>query len=124
MTGGRDRDSILADCTEALIGAIYLDSDFKTTNKTLLNKFEEDIVNAVAKGNLFTDYKTELQERLQKNPNVKIEYIVSKEEGPDHNKIFHMDLCVEKEKIASGSGKNKKEAEQMAAKMALKDLII
>lgn len=123
MTGGRTRESILADATEALIGSLYLDSDFKTTNRILLEKFEVDIVNAVFKGNLFTDYKTELQERLQKNPNVKIEYVVLKEEGPDHNKIFHMDLYVEGENIARGKGKNKKEAEQMAAKQALRDLL-
>lgn len=123
ITGGRERESILADATEALIGALYLDSDLKNTRKILLDKFEEDIVKAVAKGNLFTDYKTELQERLQKNPNVKVEYIVSKEEGPDHNKMFYMDLYVEGEKISTGMGKNKKEAEQMAAKKALKDLL-
>lgn len=121
-TGGRDRESILADATEALIGALYMDSNFKTTNNILLDKFEKEIVDAVAEGNLFTDYKTELQERLQKNPKVKIEYIVSKEEGPDHNKIFSMDLYVGGLKISTGVGKNKKMAEQMAAKKALKDL--
>jgi ribonuclease III len=123
LTGGRKRESILADATEALIGAIYLDSNLSTTRSILLNKFEKDIVKAVAKGNLFIDYKTELQERLQKNPNIKIEYIVSKEEGPGHNKIFYMNLCVEDKTIATGMGKNKKEAEQMAAKKALKDLL-
>lgn len=118
-TGGRDRDSILADASEAIAGAIYMDSDFETVSFLLLQKFEMDIVAAVAKGDLFIDYKTELQEKLQKVTKSKIEYIVTKEEGPDHNKLFYMDVCINKEAIGSGIGRNKKEAEQMAAKEAL-----
>ena len=118
-TGGRDRESILADASEAITGAIFLDSDFETVNRFLLANFESDIVHAVAKGDLFIDYKTELQEKLQKVTRAKVEYIVVKEEGPDHNKLFHMDVCVNKEPIGSGIGRNKKEAEQMAAKEAL-----
>ncbi len=118
-TGGRDRESILADAAEAIVGAIYMDSDFDTTNKLLLSNFEADIVYAVAKGDLFIDYKTELQERLQKNGNSKVEYVVVREEGPDHNKVFHMDVRVDGKTIGNGTGRNKKEAEQMAAKEAL-----
>lgn len=118
-TGGRDRDSILADASEALVGAIYMDSDFGVTNKLLLENFEADIVYAVAKGALFIDYKTELQESLQKITRAKIEYKVVKEEGPDHNKIFYMDVVVDNNIVGTGSGRNKKEAEQMAAKDAL-----
>lgn len=118
-TGGRERESILADASEAVAGAIYMDSDFETVTHLLLDKFETDIVAAVAKGDLFIDYKTELQEKLQKITRAKIEYIVTKEEGPDHNKLFYMDVCINKEAIGSGIGRNKKEAEQMAAKEAL-----
>jgi ribonuclease-3 len=118
-TGGRDRESILADASEAIIGAIFLDSDFDTVDRLLLANFETDIVHAVAKGDLFIDYKTELQERLQKITRAKVEYIVVKEEGPDHNKLFYIDVCINKEAIGSGIGRNKKEAEQMAAKEAL-----
>lgn len=118
-TGGRDRESILADASEALTGAIYMDSDFETVNKLLLENFETDIVYAVAKGALFIDYKTDLQENLQKITRSKIEYKVEKEEGPDHNKIFHMSVVVENKIVGKGSGRNKKEAEQMAAKEAL-----
>ena len=118
-TGGRDRESILADASEALTGAIYMDSDFETVNKLLLENFETDIVYAVAKGALFIDYKTDLQENLQKITRSKIEYKVIKEEGPDHNKIFHMNVVVENKIVGKGSGRNKKEAEQMAAKEAL-----
>lgn len=119
-TGGRERDSILADASEALSGALYIDSDFDTTNKVLLNKFQEDLVYAVAKGALFIDYKTELQERFQRISKSKIEYRVLKEVGPDHNKIFYMDVVVNDKTIGQGTGKNKKEAEQMAAKEALR----
>ncbi len=118
-TGGRQRDSILADACEALTGAIFLDSNFETVNEFLLTNFESDIVHAVAKGDLFIDYKTELQEKIQKVSRGKLEYFVVKEEGPDHIKLFYMDVCIDNQPIGSGVGKNKKEAEQMAAKEAL-----
>ena len=118
-TGGRDRESILADAAEAIVGALYMDSDFETTNLILLKNFESDIVHAVAKGDLFNDYKTELQEIVQKNGKSTMEYRVNKEEGPDHNKMFYMDVVVNNEVIGIGRGRNKKDAEQMAAKEAL-----
>ncbi|MGO1469333.1 MAG: ribonuclease III [Tissierella sp.] len=118
-TGGRNRESILADTTEAIIGAVYMDSDFKETNKQLLDRFEDNIVKAVEKGELFSDYKTELQEKYQRSPNSKIEYHIFKEEGPEHNKIFYMNVFLNENLLGSGKGRNKKEAEQMAAKSAL-----
>ncbi|OLS01732.1 ribonuclease III [Tissierella creatinophila] len=118
-TGGRERESILADTTEAIIGAVYMDSDFKTTNECLLDKFEKDIVKAVANGDLFSDYKTELQEKYQKQANSKIKYSILKEEGPEHDKIFFMNVFFNEKLLGSGKGRNKKEAEQMAAKQAL-----
>lgn len=118
-TGGRQRDSILADASESVTGAIFLDSNFDTVNEFLLTNFESDIVQAVAKGDLFIDYKTELQEKIQKVSRGKLEYIVAKEEGPDHNKLFYMDVCIDNQPIGSGIGRNKKDAEQMAAKEAL-----
>ena len=122
ITGGRNRDSILADTIEAVTGAIYIDSDFTTTNKILLRKFETDITYASAKGTLFVDYKTALQEKLQKDKNIKIDYKVYKEEGPDHNKIFFIKVCLNSREIGRGKGKNKKEAEQNAAKSALEKM--
>lgn len=118
-TGGRKRDSILADASEAITGAIFLDSNFEAVTKFLINNFEKDIVKAVAKGNLFIDYKTQLQEKLQKVTKDKISYKVVREEGPDHNKLFHVDVHVGTDVIGSGMGRNKKEAEQLAAKEAL-----
>lgn len=118
-TGGRDRDSILADASEAVTGAIFMDSNYETVKEFLLKNFETIIVKAVAKGSLFIDYKTGLQEKLQKVTREKLVYTVVKEEGPDHNKLFHIDVSVGGDVIGSGIGRNKKEAEQMAAKEAL-----
>lgn len=118
-TGGRNRDSILADTMEAIIGAVYLDSDYEKVKEVLIEKFTRDIEKAASEGILFMDYKTELQEKIQKNGNSKIEYIVSREEGPDHGKIFYINVYVDDDKSGGGKGKNKKEAEQHAAKDAL-----
>ena len=118
-TGGRRRESILADASEAIAGAIFLDSTYDTVARFLVSKFEADIVRAVAKGNLFIDYKTQLQEKLQKITKDRISYAVSKEEGPDHNKLFFVNVLLGKDVIGSGIGRNKKEAEQLAAREAL-----
>jgi ribonuclease-3 len=118
-TGGRERDSILADAFEALTGAIYVDGGLEKTEEYLLGLFEQEVIYALSKGTLFIDYKTELQEVLQKKTKSKIEYKVEKEAGPDHNKKFYMNVIVENKIIGSGMGRNKKEAEQMAAKQAL-----
>ncbi len=118
-TGGRERDSILADASEAVTGAIFMDSNYETVREFLLKNFETTIVKAVAKGSLFVDYKTGLQEKLQKITREKLVYSVVKEEGPDHNKLFHVNVAVGGDVIGSGIGRNKKEAEQMAAKEAL-----
>lgn len=118
-TGGRNRDSILADAFEALTGAIYLDGGLGAAKKFLIDMFEEEVIYAISKGSLFIDYKTYLQETLQKNTKSKIEYVVEKEIGPDHNKKFYMNVIVENKIIGKGIGRNKKEAEQMAAKQAL-----
>ncbi len=122
LTGGRERDSILADTLEAVTGAIYIDSDFNTTNNLLLKKFKGDVIKASLKGTLFVDYKTELQERLQKDKNIKIDYKVYKEEGPDHDKVFFIKICLNSKELGRGKGKNKKEAEQDAAKNALRNM--
>jgi ribonuclease-3 len=118
-TGGRERESILADAFEALIGAIYLDGGLEYAAKHIINIFEKEISMAVDDGELFIDYKTKLQEIMQKTTKSKIEYKIEKEEGPDHNKIFYMNIIVDNTTFGEGSGKSKKEAEQAAAKSAL-----
>ena len=117
--GGRHRESIVADAMEAVIGAIFLDSDYESVKEFVLKEFSTVIDDALA-GKLFADYKTQIQEILQSKKSVpKIEYILDKEEGPDHDKTFFVHLVCDGKKLGSGTGKSKKEAEQNAAKASL-----
>jgi len=118
LTGGRNRDSIVADAVEAVIGAIYLDRGYTAAKEFVLSYFNENINEAI-KGKLNNDYKTRLQEKLQINGDIEIQYTLDKEEGPAHDKTFYIRLFVEGKEIGMGSGKNKKVAEQAAAKDAL-----
>jgi len=118
-SGGRERKSILADAVEAVIAAIYLDGGYKQAEKFVLNNLTEYIKLAV-KGKIITDFKSYLQEYCQsKSQSCKIRYVVTKEEGPDHDKVFHVNVMVNKNVAGKGVGKNKKIAEQNAAKDAL-----
>lgn len=116
--GGRERDSIIADAMEAIMAAIFLDGGFDEAKNFILRTFKDTIEDAVS-GKLTKDYKTELQESLQINGDVKIYYQTDKEEGPDHNKTFYVSLFVEGRQLGKGVGKSKKEAEQNAARDAL-----
>lgn len=117
-SGGRNRNSILADAMEAVIGAIYLDGGWEVTRRFILRTFAQTIDDAIS-GKLFTDYKTSIQEKLQSKGEADIGYVLTKEEGPDHDKVFYIDLHYNGAIIGSGSGRSKKEAEQNAAKQAL-----
>lgn len=119
VTGGRERVSILADAFEALIGSIYIDGKFNNAKVFVLRYMTDIIKNAVNGRELFIDYKTQLQEILQKKVKSKIEYKVVSEEGPDHNKIFYTEVLVKSNVLGKGFGRSKKEAEQNAAKIAL-----
>lgn len=119
-TGGRERVSILADAFEALIGAIYLDGAMESAKTFVLYHLEPAIEGAVNGIELFIDYKTQLQEILQKKNSGKILYKVVREEGPDHNKSFYTEVYVKEVILGKGIGKSKKDAEQDAAKSALK----
>ncbi|RAK06201.1 RNAse III [Halanaerobium saccharolyticum] len=121
MTGGRERDSILADTMEAIFGALYLDQGFTAAADFILELLKVDIIN-VAEGNHIQDYKTILQEVIQENGNVRPEYEVVDEEGPDHNKTFIVAVKLNEDSLGSGQGSSKKEAEQEAAKVALDKL--
>lgn len=116
-TGGRERPSILADAFEAVIAAIYLDGGMAPAAKHILRFMPEDI--KVSKKPVFDDFKTLLQEIVQKNPEEKVEYVLIGEEGPDHNKRFVVEVCLNSQVIGKGKGKSKKEAEQLAAREAL-----
>lgn len=115
-TGGRERPSILADAFEAVIASIYLDGGFEPVEKYILGFIPNDID---SRPPVFSDFKTVLQEVIQKNPEEKIEYILVGEEGPDHDKNFIVNVCLNSNVIGKGMGKSKKDAEQMAAKGAL-----
>lgn len=116
-TGGRHRPSILADAFEAVIASIYLDGGLSSAKDFVL-KFIPDELD-VNKINVMSDYKTTLQEIIQKNREEKIEYVLTDEVGPDHNKSFLVEVHLNSNVIGKGKGKSKKQAEQLAAKEAL-----
>lgn len=115
--GGDDRASILADAFEALIAAIYIDGGFSAASKHILNFVIPEIKNS--KNRKSNDYKTTLQEIIQKNPGEMLEYVLVSESGPDHNKHFVSEVHLNSNVIGKGGGKSKKEAEQQAARQAL-----
>lgn len=117
-TGGREKASILADTFEALIGAIYIDKGYKIAYDFIIKNLEEIIKKAV-NGKCGFDYKTDLQELLQKFGDEKIIYNVISESGPDHDKLFQVEVVWKDKILGKGGGKSKKQAEQMAAKAAL-----
>lgn len=121
MQGGRERNSLLSDAMEAVFAAIYLDSNFETAEKKIKEIMGASLKEGV-KGSFYHDYKTTLQEVLQKKNHSRAEYKILREEGPDHEKQFVVGIMVKGEVFAEGSGQNKKEAEQMAAKYALEKL--
>ncbi len=119
-TGGRGRRSTLADAFEALIGAIYIDKGFEYTKKLILQLFS-DKMSQVSKEQL-GDYKTMVQEKVQDKYGKPPHYKIVEESGPDHNKLFVAEVYVNQTTVGRGSGKNKKEAEQRAAKCAIQEL--
>ena len=118
-SNGMLKDAIIADAFEATLGAIYLDGGYEIARDICLELLDVEIKTVLAGGNLNTDYKTQLQEILQRNGNVKIEYKLQKEEGPEHAKVFTIGLFFNGQKIGEGQGKSKKQAEQNAAHEAL-----
>ena len=114
------KDAIVADAFEAILGAIYIDGGYDYSKKFALMMLKQQIDSVLHGKELNVDYKTKLQELLQKHGAVKIEYIIDKEYGPEHDKTFEVSVYFNGNKIGEGKGKNKKEAEQMAAKVALK----
>ena len=121
-TGGRQRISILADAVEAVIAAIYLDGGMDKARIFVLKNME-DIINDSVKGKIFRDYKTHLQEVLQSKGENNIWYKLIEEKGPDHNKRFIMQVSLDEQVLGIGEGKSKKEAEQLAAKVALNKIL-
>lgn len=113
----RERENILADCAEAVIGAIYLDSDVEVCRNFLIKKWVSKKKRLVIR-----DYKSRLQEVLQKNYKKIPEYRLVRSWGPEHSKFFEVQAVFGGHNLGNGTGKNKKEAEQLAAKQALLNL--
>ena len=117
MSTNEVRPAILADSVEAVIAGIYLEEAKKFIIKNLKQEIEKASQNVGQK-----DYKTVLQEKLQEHGEVKIEYTIINETGPDHDKTFEAEVKCNNKKLATGKGKNKKHAEMEAAKRALENL--
>ena len=116
-TGGRERPSILADMVEAIIAAMYLDSGMDQARSFILSRILHDV--EFGDSHRSADYKTQLQELVQRRSNQVITYRLKGESGPDHDKTFLFEVLINGETCGEGSGKTKKEAEQMAARKAL-----
>lgn len=115
LTGGRERPSILSDAFESVIAAIYLDGGMEEARKFILRFVSKTEKNVTA----VTDYKTLLQEVIQKNPDEHLSYVLAAESGPDHDKTFTVEVYLNSNLIGTGTGHSKKKAEQAAAKEAL-----
>ena len=120
VTNGRDKNSLLADALEALIGAIYLECGFEVTTRVVRTLIADTLESAISKG-AGLDGKTALQELVASQSKGTPEYLVT-ETGPDHDKSFTAIAVVNGEHIAEGSGKSKREAEQSAARAAYETL--
>jgi ribonuclease-3 len=120
LSGGRERVSILADTFEAVIGAIYLGAGLEQARKFVLKQLDKEIHLSI-EGNYF-DYKTILQELVQKNFEENVAYTILKESGPDHDKRFVAGVTFRERVMATGEGKSKKEAEQVAAQRLLQKI--
>lgn len=115
MTGGRERESIIADAVEAIIGSIYLDGGFEPA-KAFILRF---VLNDLEKKQLFYDAKSILQEMVQIEKLGQLSYELVAETGPDHDKEFFTYVMLNEEKVGEGKGRSKKLAEQRAAYEAL-----
>ena len=119
-TGGSERPSILADAFEAVLAAVYLDGGLEAASAMVL-RFIKPALKAKNKSG-FKDYKTALQEVIQQDPNARVEYVLIDETGPEHDKVFAVEVKLGDNVIGRGKGRSKKAAEQAAAKEALKKM--
>jgi len=119
LVRGRGKFSILSDCMESCFGAIYLDGGLSPCKKMIIQFINNKQIDLLLDGSIIKDYKTLLQEITQKNQNCLPSYKVLKEEGLDHQKKFYIEVFINNHAYGKGIGKNKKEAEQLAAYQAL-----
>ncbi len=117
LNGGNDRPSILADAFEAVLAAIYLDGGMEAARKHVMRFILPELNHT--DDEVFKDYKTHLQEIIQRNPEERLSYVLIGENGPDHNKEFTVEVHLNSNVIGTGKGSSKKHAEQDAARQAL-----
>jgi ribonuclease-3 len=117
LTGGRAKASLLADTFEAVLASIYLDSSLAEVGQVILRCLQDDLDTVLHGG--YHDYKSELQEYTQNKFGCVPTYTVVRERGPDHEKIFEVELTIRRQMQGVGAGKSKKEAEQDAARKVL-----
>lgn len=115
LTGGRERDSILSDALEAVIGSIYLDRGAEAARRFI----EVNILKQLRDEGLFVDSKSRLQEYIQNSTGGELKYEVIKTEGPDHRKQYTVQVVWDERRLAEGTGSSKKSAEQEAAAKAI-----
>ena len=118
QNGGRQRSSILADAVEAILAALYLDGGIAQARRTI----RAFILSKESETGEGRDYKTALQEFVQRTPGHTLRYALIQETGPDHLKEFWMEVTLDGDRVGQGKGRSKKEAEQQAAKVALEAL--
>lgn len=116
--GGKLKKHVKADTFEAMCAAIYLDSSYERLFEFLRDNYSEEVKKIIKDDSLFLDYKTRLQEYYNSHSKKNLSYELIKEEGPEHDKTFTMVVRLGNRELATGEGKNKKTAEQMAAKSA------
>lgn len=121
ITGGRKRPSVISDSFEALLAAIYLDSDMQTAKKWLLSLMEDRILQVI-NGDLYRDYKTTLQEIIQKDGKSAVTYRTVSESGKEHNRKFVVQVLINGVPQNTAEGHSKKEAEQAAAKILIEKI--
>lgn len=119
--GGQKNPTLLANTMEAIIGALFLDQKIEVVKAFIRNHFE-GLLNEIISSGRLKDYKSLLQEKSQAKVGQSPTYKIIKEEGPEHNKIFTVNVLIEKQTLAQGVGKSKQKAEQEAAKKALENL--
>lgn len=117
-SGGRTRPSIVSDAFEAVIAAVFLDGGMEKAEKYVLSFIPKNLEANSSKS--LHDYKTMLQEIIQKNPEERVEYVLADQTGPDHDRKFVVQVCLNSNVIGTGEGHSKKQAEQAAAHEALR----
>ncbi len=121
---GREKDSLLADALEAVLAAVHLDGGFEASRMVTRRIFADELTHIAAQQDQpgAGDYKTQFQEWCQKRHDTLPRYVTVRETGPDHQKLFEVELSIQGEVVGIGSGRSKKEAEQQAAKQALRQV--